>query len=329
MNGIKYLITLFIMGNLLFSTMNPTFVKGAVASDLIEVTTGAFTKGEYVFCNGTQPGILVAYINVEVIDRFTPEDIPLELIAINVSISTIGGILGMDPDTIFEYVSLIWVHNRTTLLPAAHLKIATSNYSMEASVLHETTVAELMDLNNAMVTINNFTSLYADVDVSNPLYSDVEDLMFTFALMNAILLIYFPFTILTISPTAQNGDTIRFEQTEGLCQGTAPILDTTGHIYQSIKVIYYDTFTFAFDEIDDVYVHYDTTTGLIINSFEYDTVANTHYEFRPVEIYQGNIVTPTPTLTSDNTESSPFPYLVVFVAILFASLTTFINRKKK
>ncbi|MCE7741965.1 MAG: hypothetical protein GOP50_05860 [Candidatus Heimdallarchaeota archaeon] len=328
MNKTNKFLTIILLGFLVGSLVNSALTYGAVASDSLVLTKGDYTKGQYLYSNTTVNNLLLAYIDVEVVDRFIPGSSAYEFVAIQVTIDFIEDFLDFEPYDYLQYTSLIFAHNRTTFLPTAQLKFANATYSEEGNLLHETDINELTNLDNTNVTLGDFSAIYGDLDIADPHYAAVDNFMFSFAMFNAIMFMYFPFTILAISPTANDGDTISFEATEGLCHGNQTIYDTNLDTHNSIHVEYHTTFVFIFDDLDNVNVFYHETSGLILRSVEMDTASNANYEFRPTDINCAqDVVSPTPT--DDNNRTLPFPYLSVAIALTILSIVSYSYRKKK
>ena len=87
-------------------------------------------------------------------------------------------------------------------------------------------------------------------------------------------------------------------------------------IYDAIHVEYEDTFTYSFDDVDEIDVYYETKTGLLIRSIETDTGSDSQFEFTATEI---NI----------NASLIPFPFAGVIVGLVAIGLTAIYIRKKK
>ncbi|MHA1200516.1 MAG: hypothetical protein ACTSQF_14440 [Candidatus Heimdallarchaeaceae archaeon] len=328
MNKTKKFLTITILAILVGSLLNSALTYGIVASDNLVLSEGDYTKGQYLYSNSTVTDLLIAYIEVEVVDKFTPEVLGFELAVIQVTIDLIEDFLDFEPFDQLQYTSWIYTHNRTTLLPCAQFKMANATYMEEATLLHETNINNMLNFDNAIVTLGDFSATYGDLDIADPHYDAVDEFMYSFTMFNVVMLMYFPFTILAISPTANSGDTINVAPIVGSCLGNQTIYDTNYDTHNSTHVEYHTTFVFQFDDLDDINVFYHEVSGLIIRSTEDDTASGARYEFRPTDINCEYSVESS-TTPSDNNRTLPFPYLGMVITFTVLGIVAYGLRKKK
>jgi hypothetical protein len=99
-------------------------------------------------------------------------------------------------------------------------------------------------------------------------------------------------------------------------KGTATMLTSDEKSHEAIHVEYADTFTFSFDDVDEVDAFYESKSGLLIKSIETDTASDAHFEFSATEI---------------NIKASliPFPFFGVIIGLIAIGLSAVYIRKKR
>lgn len=303
---------------LIFTLLLSSYTQGLVAPDQLEVTVGSYVKGKMLFSNTTHSDHHTANVEISVVDIFNATDISLNIVAISVTTEILDSdAFDMGPFTTFSYTSLIFEHNRTTILGVAQLLLSNSTYSAEMSILHKKKFSEFTNFNNSRITIDSYIITFGDLSVADPKYEEVNGLMLMVLILNYGLLMEFPYTILAISPQANVGDTINFELADGSVQGKPAITTPDGSSYDTIHVEYSNAFVVGFDDVDEVEVYYDAKTGFVLRSVEKDTASNSQFEFVPQEIKIAK------------SGLLPFPFLEVLIAVTVFGIITIIYRKRK
>ncbi len=311
-------ISILILNLLLLSLLLSNYTQGLVAPDQLEVTVGSYVKGKMLFSNTTHSDVHTANIEISVDDIFNATDISLNIVAISVTTELLDpNVFDIAPFTTFTYTSLIFEHNRTTLLGVAKLILSNSTYTTEMTLLHKTKFSEFTDLDNAQINIGSYSIKYGDLDVADPKYDEVNILMNKASTIDTAILNEFPYTILAISPKANVGDTINFETVDGTVSNNPTINTPDGTSYDAIQVEYSNTFVVGFDDVGEVEVYYDATTGFILRSIEKDTASNSQYEFAPQEIKIAK------------SGLLPFPFIEVLMAVTVFSIILVVFRKRK
>lgn len=311
---LSFLILGFLVTSICFSDLS----KGVVAPDQLKLSPDSYVKGRFLLTNSTHSDLHLADMTIYVDKIWNTTDTYENIIQITITMEPVieeGNPLGIDDIDIFEYTSWIFEHNRTTLLPGARIYIGNSTWAIAASVLHHTAIWGIQDdYVDVNVTYEGSTYIYGDVDPLDPIYSDLSGIMFIYAIFNALLLSYFPYTILAISPEANVGDTINYYPSDGPVDAIIPITVGTKS-YDTFKVDYVDTMVFGLDEAADNNIFYETKTGLLVRAIEDDVVDNEKREFAPTEI-------------KIKTGLIPYSFVGVIVSLMAIGLLV-IYRKKK
>ncbi len=319
MNRRVKIITIFVLGLLVFSLYFSAFSQAVLVSDQLVLKAGSNVKGKYLFSNTTVSDLEIAELILKVDRIFTDNATTFSFVQITTTLEVVAGQenpIGLENITLFSYTSIIFEHNRTTLLPAARLYMSNSTYSLEVSVLYLDGIDEMQDFNNANVTYEGSSYIFKDVDPLDPIYGDLFFAVLLAAMVNVDMLNSQLYTPYAINPSANSADTIHYDPTNGVVKGTATMLTSDGNSHDAIHVEYANTFTFGFDDVDEVDAYYETKTGLLIRSIEKDTASDAHFEFVASEIdIQAGLL--------------PFPFLGVVIGIIAIGLTAIFIRKRK
>jgi len=312
--------TILLLGLLVASIYFSALSQGALISDQLELTKGSYVKGKYLFTNSTHNDVLMGYLTLSVDDIWNDSYSLLNVVNLKILYEFEDddeNPLGISDTTKMELTAAIFEHNRTTILPAATFSIANSTWSESADILYVRNTEKMMNLSYTNLTIDSTSYIYGDMTGSEPNYSDYMWLMFSFVLVNYALLPYQAYTPYAINPQANVADTVHFEPANGVVDELEPITTSQGDAYDCINVEYYNTATFGLDDVDEVDVHYEQKTGLLIRSLEKDTSEGTQMEFQPIEV-----VIKTGFFL-------PFPFVGVIVSFVAIGLVVVISRKRK
>ena len=312
--------TILVLGLLVASIYFSALTQGALLSDQLEVTTGSYVKGKYLFTNDTHNDLLMAYITLTVEDIWNDTSSLLNIVQFHTLYEFEGdeNPLGMDDDiTQMEMTSLVFEHNRTIFLPAARLYMGNATFSAIADITYlKNDLSDMFDLYQANLTIDGVSYIFDDLVGDEDNYADYAGIMLAFLLINAIILSYSSYTPLAINTVANVADTVNYEPTDGRVDELEPITTSEGVSYDCINVEYDDAFTFLTDDLDEVDAHYEVKTGLLIRSIEKDTVTDEQYEFQPV-------------MVDIETTFLPFPIAGAIVSIVAIGLVIVVSRKRK
>ena len=323
MNRKNKVLSIFILVVIVFTLYFSATSSGAVAPDILELTKGSYVKGELLFANTSLTNHLLANMEIKVEDIMNIADISLDAVQISVAYDIV------EPDFLdnalhtFKYSSLILMNNRTYLIPIVELTMSNSSYSAGISLLGQTTLSGLTDINNAVVTINGQDYIVDDVDISHPKFVEIFTVVDKLLDFESIFDTYFVQTVFAISPQVFAADSINFHPSSGTVMTINNITISVGVSINSILVSYSDSFAFGFDDVDEVDVFYDSKTGLLIKSTESDTASDSHKSFVPseVSIKEDDSGLPTGWL--------PYPIISILSGFVTAGLLVIFIRKKK
>jgi len=306
------------LGVIISSVYFSALTKGAVAPDLLEITKDSYVKGKLLYTNSSVADHLVSNNEITVVNIVNFTDIALNMIQIRVSYDVVDPeFLDMEGITHMDYTSLVLESNRTLAFPVVELTMSNSSFSAKASLLDETTVDGVTNLNNTKVTIDGTTYLFGDVDVNHTKYDEIIEIMLGLVFFNLALALEFEYTIFAISPQANVADTINFSPSDGSVIDKPAVITSLGDSYDTIHVSYDDTFTLGLDDVDEVEAFYDAKTGLLLRFIEKDTASSSQLEFQPseVSIARAGLI--------------PFPFTGIIVGFLAIGLIAVFIKKKK
>jgi len=312
--------TILITGLLVASICFSALSQGDLLSDQLIVTEGSYVKGKYLYTNSTHNDVLMAYMTLSVDEIWNDTNTLLNLVNFKVlyEFQADGeNPLGADDMTIMEITAAVFEHNRTTFLPAATLMMRNATWEASADILYLKDTAGMMDFDKANITIDGVSYLWEDMDGSETNYMDYFGMIFSFAIINAVLLSYNAYTPYAINPHGNVADTVSFEPTNGVVDEFEPITTSQGDAYDCMNVEYVSTATFGLDDVGEVDTHYELKTGLLIRSLEKDTAAGTQMEFQPIEV------------VIKSAFFLPFPFVGVIVSFVAIGLVVVLARKRK
>ncbi|MCG3224359.1 MAG: hypothetical protein H7647_07830 [Candidatus Heimdallarchaeota archaeon] len=312
--------TILITGLLVASICFSALSQGALLSDQLIVTEGSYVKGKYLYTNSTHNDVLMAYMTLSVDEIWNDTNTLLNLVNFKVlyEFQADGeNPLGADDMTIMEITASVFEHNRTTFLPAATLMMRNATWEASVDIFYLKDTAGMMDFNKANITIDGVSYLWEDMDGSETNYSDYFGMIFSFAIINAVLLSYNAYTPYAVNPHGNVADTVSFEPSNGVVDEFEPITTTQGDAYDCMNVEYINTATFGLDDVGEVDTHYELKTGLLIRSLEKDTSGSTQMEFQPIEV------------VIKSAFFLPFPFVGVLVSFVAIGLVVVLARKRK
>jgi hypothetical protein len=312
--------TILITGLLVASICFSALSQGALLSDQLIVTEGSYVKGKYLYTNSTHNDVLMAYMTLSVDEIWNDTNTLLNLVNFKVlyEFQADGeNPLGADDMTIMEITAAVFEHNRTTFLPAATLMMRNATWKASVDILYLKDTAGMMDFDKANITIDSVSYLWEDMDGSETNYMDYFGMIFSFAIINAVLLSYNAYTPYAINPHGNVADTVSFEPSNGVVDEFEPITTTQGDAYDCMNVEYINTATFGLDDVGEVDTHYELKTGLLIRSLEKDTSGSTQMEFQPIEV------------VIKSAFFLPFPFVGVLVSFVAIGLVVVLTRKRK
>ncbi len=283
----KTILSFLILGFLVISIFTSDLSKGALASDQLEINKGSYVKGNYLITNNTHTNEFIWNVDIEIEKSVKPKGSKNKLNQIKISQynftnDEMSPVEGMDR---FERTQLVFDHNRTTLLLAARIFVSNSTYSVEISTLHHSNIVDILNETKARITYGNGTVFdFEDVSLIDPEYSELSSLVSFWIYYNTFMLSERPWTIHAISPKAQIGDTITFDEAFGNVVDTPELLFLNLGTYNTLHVEYVNTTCFFAELFLEVEVYYESKTGLMIRSVEDYPPANTSLLFIPTEI---------------------------------------------
>lgn len=311
--------TILLLGLLVASIYFSALTQGAVLSDQLIVTEGSYVKGKFLYTNSTDSDVLMAYVTLSVDEIWNDTNTLLNLVNFKVlyEFQEDGeNPLGADDMTIMEMTAAVFEHNRTTFLPAVTLMMRNATWEASIDILYLKDTSKMMDFDDANITIDGVSYLWKDMDGSETNYMDYFGMIFSFAIINAVLLSYHAFTPYAVNPHGNVADTVNYEPSNGVVNEFEPITTTGGDAYDCMNVTYVNMATFGLDDVGEVETHYELKTGLLIRSIEKDTASGTQMEFQPIEVVI-------------KTSFLPFPFVGVIVSIIAIGLVVVVSRKRK
>ena len=319
MNRQIKILSYLLLGLLALSVCFSAVSQAALVSDQLEIKKGCSIQGKLLYSNASVSDELMAYLTIKVDDIFNDTTTLLNIIKLRTSYDLTGGSespLGLEEFVNMDFVALIFEHNRTTILPVAELSMHNSTYSMSATVLYLTNLEDMLDFNNAQLTIQGVSYIYGDMTGSEPNYSDYLGLIFVYALLNAGLLGAHLYTPFAINPIANVGDTVHYYPANGLVEELVAVTTSEGRSYDTIHVAYGESIGLGLNDIDEFDCYYEQKTGMLIRSIEKDTSSNEQFEFQP-------------SVIDLKTSALPFPFTGIVISIVALGIITVILRKKK
>ncbi len=283
----KAILSFLVLSIFVASIITSDLTKGAVASDNLEINKGSYVKGNYLITNNTHTNEFLWNIEIEVEKSFKPKGSSHKLNQIKVSqnFSENEELAPFEGMNRFEMTYLIFEHNRTTLLIAGRFFVSNSTWSVEISTLHHSHISDLVNENKTRITFGNGTSYnFEDVEPIDPVYSELASLVNMWDIYNHDIIGEMPWTILAISPKAQTGDTITFDEAYGNVVDTPDLLFLNLGTFNTIRVEYVNSTAFFVELFQTVEVYYESKTGLLIKSTEAYPPANVTLKFVPTEI---------------------------------------------
>ena len=312
----KTQLSISLLSLLMCSIMFADLTKGVLISDQLEVKNGSYVEGKVFKSNSTLTDELFSYTTITVENIFTTADTSEKLIQISIAqdlqpdfYSSYPGFL-LDTSK-FEMTHLVFYDNRTTFLPMARIYLANATESVEISLLGYTKISEMMDINNTKVTFSNGTS-YILGSASLSIYSILSGYINYFSCFEYFLSIEYEWTLLTISPIANIGDTVNYNNVLGNVVGKPAVTTSLGESYDTIQVKYVGTSLFGMWDATEVNAFYDIETGFLIKIIEEDS--SVKYEFIPGEIKFGSAL--------------PFPTAGIVLGLAAIGLIAYYYKKK-
>ena len=277
-------------------------------------------KGKYLYTNSTHNDVLMAYVTLSVDEIWNDTNTLLNLVNFKVlyEFQPDGeNPLGADDMTIMEITAAVFEHNRSTFLPAATFMMRNATWEASADVLYLKDTDKIMDFDNANITLNGVSYIWKDMDGSETDYSDYFGMIFSLAIINAVLLSYNAFTPYAVNPHGNVADTVSFEPSNGVVDEFEPITTTQGDAYDCMNIEYVNTAIFGLTDVGEVDTHYELKSGLLIRSLEKDTLGSTQMEFQPIEV------------VIKSAFFLPFPFVGVIVSFVAIGLVVIVARKRK
>jgi hypothetical protein len=267
--------------------------RAVIAPNQLELIKGSYVDGRLFYSNSTVTNLLVSHPKISVESILEPLDISYKLYEIRYKVDFISGTfnpLGNPYHDFMELTHLVFMHNRTTLFPAAKFATGNSTHYFEASVLEYNTITDMLDFNNTRLTFNSSTYIWKDVTVSHPYYDEFEEIMFIFTILNLLnIKEFYKWTLLGISPSANVSDQINYVNTNlnvdelGDVINKIPIPTSSGPIVNATHVNYDYTSVFGWWDAPEVDAYYEEETGLLIQMVETDGIIK--YEFLPTTVH--------------------------------------------
>ena len=313
----KTQISIVLLSLLVCSIISADLTKGVLISDQLEIKTGSYVDGKVFFSSSIITEELFSYTKITVEDIFTTTDTGDKLIQIKIAQE-------LQPDfynayfhfvyneSIFDVTHLIFYDNRTTFTPMARVYSANATHSMEVSLLGYTKASEISEINNTRVTYGNGTS-YVLGTAPPPIYSALYGYVATAFNYGIFKKIEYEWTLLGISPIANVGDTVNYNNVLGDVVGKPAVTTSLGESYDTIHVSYSGTALIGWWNAQEVNAYYDIETGFLIKIVEED--AFTKYEFVPGEINFGSLL--------------PFPTVGVVLGLAVIGLIAYYFRRRK
>jgi len=317
----RAILSLFILLSLVSSIFFGDYAKGLVAPDQLEVNVGNSVEGTVYYTNSTVTDQVLYDVSLSVVKIIKPTDSTHNVIQFRYSfITRTGNIPDMDYGKA-EFDSLVFEHNRTTLLPAARIYLENSTFSVEISIIQGNSIKDWDNINNTVITFGNGTTYrYGDMSKGDFGYEEIGMWIFVFLLLNVALYPYQIFTLYAISPQANSGDRINYYNTYtknndvGTVVDKPSIQDANGNQHPTIHVKYAYTTIITLEPMPEVNAYYDEETGFLLRSIETDGTET--YEFVPSSI-------------KTNTGLLPFPIVSLSISLLAIGLIAVAFRRKR
>jgi hypothetical protein len=342
MNRKAQVLTLIISITLIATLYITVPTYAIIASNQLELIKGSYVEGRLFYSNSTVNNLLVSYPKISVEGNIEPFDISHQLIKVRYRVDFIPGVfnpLGNPYHDFIELTHVIFQHNRTTLLPAAKFATGNSTHYYEASVLEYNSVADMLNENNTKLTLNSTSYYWRDVTPTHPYYFELNDLMFTYFIVNFMnIRDYYKWTLLGISPTANVTDQINYVNTNTKTDALATVVAKTqistlsGPIINATHVNYDYTSVFGWWDNPNVDAYYEEETGLLVQMKESDGVIE--YEFLPTTVYIEELEPTNDTngddeTDLDNTFTINNSILGILLGVSSLCISTILRRRKK
>jgi len=318
MNRRTVFLSFVLVSVLMTSIITSDLTKGIIVSDQLEISAGAYTEGKVLYTNSTLTDYLIAYATIKADRIFTPTDISAKLIQFTLDL--------YDKDKIYTLVgyfenenhvklsTYVFYDNRTTLMMPRFF-MGNDTYSVEISVLDQTTFAGMQNVNNTKITYNNGTSyIFGNVLLTDAIYPEIS---FYVGLMSGFSGYYasaiYQWTLFGISPTANLGDNVNAYNTLGDVISKPAVTTTNDKSYDSILVRYYDNFMFGFDSAD-VDIYYEAASG---------------FPLRVVETFPSSVVVEFVPGEFKSSSGIPFSSIGVVLGLGAIGLIVYLLRRRK
>ncbi|MHA1303862.1 MAG: hypothetical protein ACTSQE_12685 [Candidatus Heimdallarchaeaceae archaeon] len=311
-----FIITLFIL-----TSISSANVKGETASDQLELNVGTYVKGRY-YAEATNETIANVKISVVKIWNISGS---LDAVAIEQRMDYLSGSENLyfgDQFSTVIFTSLIWMHNRTIIFPAARLYLENSTYSADISVLDGNSIDEIKDIDNTKITFKDgSTYIWGSLETTDDRYWEIWGLMFAWALINAFLMFGNTYTWLAINPNTEEGMVVNYRNSTAQVEDyTSFTVDSkkhsTIHVHQAKNKVQEGIFTVYFNEID---AYYEDKTGFIIKWKEKDYNTDEISIFEPTEV----------NIESNIFGMIDFSFTSVFLGFMVLALSVLKLRRKK
>ena len=340
MNKKVQLLSVIFAFFLLASFNNLNLSRGIVVSNQLELLTGSYVEGRLLYSNSTVSDLHVSFPTIKIKDIFTTTDVSFEFVHIAYKQEMIPGInhpaIGDEMDFL-EMNHLIFTHNRTTFLPAARLVMGNSTYYSEASILGYDSIADLTNLNNTKITINEDSYIWGDVSPVDPFYDDLVNIMFSFVMINSGWKEYYTWTLLGISPSANVSDQINYFDTYNYVPELGTVIDkphiptSSGPSFNTTHVHYEYNSVFGFWDAPEIEAYYEAKTGMLIRLIETDGIEK--YEFLPdvvhIEIPKTNETDGENGDDTDNGNTFTIDFSIPGVTLGISALCTLIILRRR
>ncbi|MCE7742891.1 MAG: hypothetical protein GOP50_10590 [Candidatus Heimdallarchaeota archaeon] len=322
MNRTSKFLTLIVMGVLVTSILFSDLSKAVIVSDQLTLVAESYVDGKILYTNTTHTDLLIGYSTILVEKIFTPTDIPDEMVLIKYSWDAAVGqnvpITFYEDQQEMDFTYLVFYDNRTTVFMGI-MKFADATESVEVNAMQGNTLEGFLEVNNTVITYGNGTSyVYGDVQPADPVYDEIQNLMFGFYLIGYGLGAgEYAWTPFGISPLANVNDDVHYSTGLGKVIDKPAVITTTGDSYDAIHVEYYDTSLYGFWDAPEMHCFYEASTGILLKVYETDGTET--WDFLP-----GHVVLEPPTTT-------PTPYSLVGIVtglVVIGLITVYIRRRK-
>jgi len=279
MRGYKKIISSFFVMFLLSSLG----VRSEIAPNLLEISEGLIVVGDF-YENGNH-GTMVYSVYKLWHDTFYDEDV-IELRKETHFTTPLDSTLNLSSYTI---ASIILQENRTVKMPI-------QKYSVNSG---DDTIIVYIDISDSLnstvenlnVKLNGVNYLFSEIDPESPLYSEIEIWVILWLLGYIFELSIAPYTKAAISPQATVGHYIDYGQYQGEVIGFTKYFINEKEYYEAIEVHHDEVIininffgTIIPHTIGETTLLYERTSGIILNSLEYNSTSDEYYYFNSTEV---------------------------------------------